>query len=156
MTELTASKNDWHDAFLKVLEDTLNVAIACRACNISRTTAYNHRNNNEAFKEKWDEALKFCIGRLEKSMIQRALEGEPYVYQGEIVPNVKRYDTTLQIFLLKNNIEKYRDKPETDSDKITAIALGVQNALATMRNTMPGQGREKPDENDISELTSDE
>ena len=61
--------------FLRVLTDTANVAAAARAADTTRAEAYQLRQADDAFRDKWDEALNTALENLERDLRERALEG---------------------------------------------------------------------------------
>jgi len=77
-------------AFCAVLADTAQVAKACKAIGVSRTTAYTWRKQFLQFALAWDEALKIAVSGLEDEAVRRAHEGvdEPLIHQGQFTPVV--------------------------------------------------------------------
>ena len=96
----SAPKGDtWHDAFIDDLAENCNVSAACRAAGITRTTAYNHRDNNPAFAAAWDDAVEAGIQALELDLRRRARESSD----------------TAAIFLLKSHRpDVYRENKRTE------------------------------------------
>lgn len=93
MAELT-SKKDWRKRFLATLAKTGNISAACRNAGISRTHAYNTRDEDETFKANWDSAIDQAIDALESAAFSRA----------------KSNSDVLLIFLLKSHRpEIYRE-----------------------------------------------
>lgn len=91
MTELTAKKRR---LFLQTLEETTNVAAACRAIKMSRQGVYNWRKHDTEFAEEWDAALNAALDQLEQTAVERAHAGSDL----------------LMMFLLKaNRPAKYRE-----------------------------------------------
>lgn len=78
----------WKAEFLAALTRTCDVTRSCELAPVSRDTAYEHRDKDEAFAAAWDEALRKGVPRLadraEEELQHRALEGlrEPVLYQG--------------------------------------------------------------------------
>ena len=104
-------------AFLEALADTCNVRLACALSNISRSSAYLWRQEDPAFKQRWEEAAKIGAAALEEEAIRRAREGwvEPVYYRGEVRGEVRKYSDTLLIFLLKGAMpEKYRERIDSN------------------------------------------
>ena len=89
--------------FLRALERTGCVAIACRAGGFGRTTAYKRRNEDEGFREEWDEALALAADRLEAEARRRAVEGtlRPVYQGGRRVGSVRQYSDRLLELLLR-------------------------------------------------------
>ena len=107
-----ATDEERRTRFLEELSASGNVTSAAKQANISRRTAYNWRNESEAFKEEWDRAADLGTDALEDEAIRRAQSGVlEAVYQGkEKVGTIRRFSDTLLIFLLKGRRpEKFRD-----------------------------------------------
>jgi hypothetical protein len=66
-------------------------------------TAYFHRRNDPDFAEQWEEAESHAVDLILGRAFQRALEGdcEPIYYNGAVVGHVRRFDSRLQIALLR-------------------------------------------------------
>lgn len=100
-------------AFLAALTDTANVSRACKAVDIARQTAYDRRDAEPAFAERWQKALELGVEGLEDEATRRAFEGvdEPVFHSGEQCGTVRKYSDTLAIFLLKaHKPAKYRER----------------------------------------------
>lgn len=99
-------------AFCAALAETCNVGKACAAVGISRQTAYDWREDDPAFAERWKRAMRAGLTVLEDEMHRRAIDGtdEPVYHQGEQCGTVRKYSDTLAIFLAKaHDPEKYRE-----------------------------------------------
>lgn len=94
----------WKPVFLAQLNLAPNVAAACRAANIDRTTAYSHKQDDPEFSAAWDAALELSLDEAEGELHRRAVLGyEKPVYQGgELVGHLQEYSDTLLIFMLKS------------------------------------------------------
>ena len=68
---------DQQRVFLTTLAATASVTRAAAAAGISRTTAYNHRNDPRAidFREGWDEAVARAMAVLVDVALGRAVDG---------------------------------------------------------------------------------
>lgn len=101
------------EAFLKAYSTACPTIIsACKAAKINPSTFQRWREEDSAFSVKFAAAKERAIETLEQEAWRRARDGwdEPVYFQGKQVGTVKRYDSTLLIFLLKaNNPAKYRD-----------------------------------------------
>lgn len=75
-------------AFCSVLAETCNVGRACKTIDISRTTAYEWRKEDEEFAEAWDRAIEIGVTALEDEARRRAFEGvdKPLSHQGQLTP----------------------------------------------------------------------
>ena len=109
-----AKHGTWVEGFIKKLIETRSVTKACQSVGINRSTAYDRREKDSDFKERWDEAVQICIDDLEASAMRRAIEGnaKPLLYKGQPVMVegadgklqpliVREYETGLTIFMLK-------------------------------------------------------
>lgn len=64
----------WRDAFLTKLAETGIVLDACEAADISRKTAYQHRDEDPDFKQDWKLALQDAADRALREYRKRALQ----------------------------------------------------------------------------------
>lgn len=103
------------EGFLAALRDGRSVTAACIDVGISRSTAYQWREDDKEFAKAWDEAVEEGTDLLEDEAQRRARDGtQKPVYQGgKKVGIVNEYSDTLLIFLLKaRRRNKYGDKIE--------------------------------------------
>ena len=126
----------WVAKFLARLAEGPNVAAACKAGGIARSTAYRYRKNHPDFAEAWDETLEDATDLLAEECWKRAVYGT----DGSI-----KYSDTLAIFLLKKHRPAvYDDKPSVHvhSDATPdSIAQAIKSAADAMRGTVPeGEG----------------
>jgi hypothetical protein len=93
----------WRPGFLAALSMCHSPELAARHTRISCQMAYYHRKHDPQFAEQWDKAREYGVEMLHARAFQRALEGdcEPIVYMGVIVGYVKKFDSKLQIELLR-------------------------------------------------------
>ena len=114
MPQTTApKKGTWKPAFIENLRKCANVSKAAKDAGVNRRTAQRERQNSEAFREAWEDALEEGLDYLEEEARRRAYEGtdEPVYYKGEDVGTVRKYSDTLMIFLLKGGRpEKYAER----------------------------------------------
>lgn len=106
-------------AFLKALAECGNATDACLAAGIGRRSAYDWKDDDEAFAADWEEALEEGTDALEREARRRAVEGvdEPVFYQGQQVATVKRKADALLVLLLKaNRPHTFRERMELSGD----------------------------------------
>jgi hypothetical protein len=101
--------------FLKHLRQCGIVGAAAARAGIGRTVVYDWRNTDEAFANKWDEALELAYDDLEASILERAKNGSD----------------TLAIFAAKAQWpDKYRERVDIrNHPDIKRIALGFADIL---------------------------
>jgi hypothetical protein len=88
------SAGEWEEVWLTTFRLTGNVAMACRAAGIERSTVYDRRDKVAAFRKAWEEAKEEAIDTLAAEARSRAMNGSDL----------------LMIFLLKAmRPEIYRD-----------------------------------------------
>lgn len=91
-------KNEEH--FLNALASGLSVTAAAEAAGIGRRTAYEWRDEDDAFRAAWDNAVEAGTDRLEDIAFKRAAESSD----------------TLLIFMLKGRRgEKYADRVKSEN-----------------------------------------
>jgi hypothetical protein len=66
----------WQQNFLRSLRKTPNVSVACAMAGVGRTTAYKYREEDELFREKWEEMLEASVDRIEEKAFQVAMAGD--------------------------------------------------------------------------------
>ena len=93
----------WRPKFLAALAIGRTMVFACKSANVAYNTAKYHRAQDRQFDEQCLVAMDYAGELLESRAFQRALEGdvEPIVYMGVVVGNVRKYDSKLQIELLR-------------------------------------------------------
>jgi len=112
-------------AFLSALEEGLTITGACRAAKMSRQNHYNwlqavDKNGAptveaEVYRGLFDEALRSGTEVLIDEAKRRAVEGweEPrFNKHGDEVGRVRRYDSTLLMFLIKQRDPSFRERYE--------------------------------------------
>lgn len=67
----------WQATFLKTLRKVPNITLACKASGVSRRTAYDRKERDSAFSERWDSALAQSVDVVETKAFKLASEGEP-------------------------------------------------------------------------------
>jgi len=101
------------DVFCDALGVTGNVSRACQTIGITRATAYNWRDADPEFAQRWDDAVEAGTDTIVEEIGRRAVEGwtEPVFYKGDICGEIRKYSNTLAMFLAKaHRPEKYRDQ----------------------------------------------
>jgi hypothetical protein len=98
--------------FLDVLRQYCNVAEACRASGLARTTAYEWRAADPTFMAEWLEAEAEAVDKLEREAWRRGAEGydETIVSGGKITVSTKYSDRMLEILLKGHRPDKYRER----------------------------------------------
>lgn len=99
------------EIFLKTLAATCNVTRSARRAGMSRTAAYDWRDEDEQFAKEWEEAIETAADKLEEVAFRRATTGKS--------------DRMLEI-LLKGHRPKYRDKQLVGSDPDNPFPAGFQ------------------------------
>jgi hypothetical protein len=93
----------WRPKFLAALAIGRTMVFACKSANVAYNTAKYHRAQDRQFDEQCLAAMDYAGELLESRAFQRALEGdvEPIVYMGVVVGHVRKFDSKLQIELLR-------------------------------------------------------
>ena len=78
---------DWEDKFIEALTISPNVSKARGGRRISRVSAYEYKNTDEAFRNRWQAALEASLDDLEEEGFRRG----------------KSDSDTLLIFMLKSH-----------------------------------------------------
>lgn len=137
-------------AFCAALAETCNVGKACKAVGIARQTAYEWRDEDPDFAERWEKALKIGVSVLEDEAHRRGFEGteEPVFYLGEVAGTVRKFSDTLAIFLLKaHNPEKYRENSKIElSGHLAVNAMTDEEIAAELASLVAAGVIAAPDE----------
>jgi hypothetical protein len=119
-------------AFLGALAETGgNVTAACKKAKLPRATAYEWRDEDEAFRKDWDAALEIGTDALEDEALRRARDGvkKPIYQQGKRVGYVQEYSDTLLIFMLKaRRPDKFRERIQHSGDPNSPISVRINLA----------------------------
>jgi hypothetical protein len=115
----------WRPKFLSGLSLTYSPTLAARFARITKQTVYNHRKWDSEFAEQWKQAVDDAIELLHARTFQRALEGdcEPVFYMGKPVGYVRKFDSRLQIELLRAY------KPDTFKTPGTHVNIGTKSDI---------------------------
>jgi len=69
----------WRAVFLRALARSPSVTMAAKAAGVSRHTCYDHREADEDFAARWDDALNQSLDLLEHQIYQRAITDDAQV-----------------------------------------------------------------------------
>ena len=130
-------------AFIELLRQLGNVSQAAKEAGIGRRTAYDWREEDEAFRAAWEDAEAEAADALEAEARRRAVEGvESYVISGgrivrhddeddprfgEPVMKTEYSDKLLETLLRAHKPEKYRDRRHVEH--AGGVAVGVAGLL---------------------------
>jgi hypothetical protein len=80
--------------------------MACRAARVGHSTADYHLRNDADFAAQAEAAKAHAIELLHARCFQRCLEGdiEPIYWQGIVVGHVRKFDSRLQIEMLRAHL----------------------------------------------------
>ena len=118
----------WRPHFLAALALSHSPRLAARAAHISPMTAYSHRRNDPEFAEQWEEAESHATDLIVGRAFQRALEGdcEPIFYKGKVVAHVRKFDTNVQIAVLRAL------RPDKFKTPGTQVNIGTKGDVFTL------------------------
>lgn len=121
--------NAWRVPFLEALSSGMSITTACKDAKVGRSTAFDHRQRDEAFALAWHQAMEAGADLLEDEARRRAAEGtiKPVYQGGKKVGEIREYSDTLLIFLLKGK------RPDVYRDNVKVEHTGkVQHDLTAM------------------------
>lgn len=148
----------WPSVFLELFAECGNVSEACRGAGIGRTTAYRHRQADEAFALAWHDVEEEATDKMEAEAYRRGVKGvlKPVFQKGEEVGQIREFSDQLLIVLLKaHKPEKYRERidhrhsgdapaaPPLDVSKLSLAEAKSLRALlrkATPEKAVPDRG----------------
>jgi len=93
----------WRSRWLAVYAMSGSKVMACRAARVGHSTADYHLKNDVDFAGQAEAAKAHAIDLLFTRAFQRCLEGdiEPVYWQGIVVGHVRKFDSRLQIEMLR-------------------------------------------------------
>lgn len=131
----------WRQVFLAELAATYSVTHAADAAGIHRSTAYEHRDNDQDFRAAWDEAVTRIEDKLEQSAMSRGIDGwdEPVFYQGKVVGHVRKFDNALTWNLLRRRRRATYGDDATGTDA-QGMAAMIRAFIAAGREMGTAEG----------------
>ncbi len=108
---------DQKEHFLDLLRETCNVSKAATMAGFSPKSAYNHRDKDSEFREKWEAVEIEVRDKIEGEIWRRGVEGVERItlYQGKPVATVKEYsDRMLELLARGHMPERYGDKSKVE------------------------------------------
>lgn len=98
--------------FLDIFEQTYSLTQACKACQISTSTFYNHKDEDPEFREAWEKVNERLVHELEEEAYRRGVKGvkKPVYYQGRLVGYELEYSDRLLEMMLRARDERYGTK----------------------------------------------
>jgi hypothetical protein len=99
-------------AFLVAYLECGHIGQAAAAAEIARRTHYDWLADDPEYVTEFRKAEKIAGDMLIDEARRRAHDGweEPVFHQGEIVGGVRRFDSTLLMFLIKRHDPSYRER----------------------------------------------
>src|SRR4029077_12368554 len=67
--------DSWQEHFLRTLAKTANVRYSCQMAKVNRKIAYEERNADETFAQRWEGALEDACDLLEEEARRQAMKG---------------------------------------------------------------------------------
>ena len=117
-------------AFLKALDKGKgNVSDACKAARICRTAVYDWRQDDDSFRDEWEEIVEAHTDALEAKVYERAFDGwlEPVFYQGDEVGSTRKFsDSNAQFLLRARRPNIYRDNSKIELGGIGGGPLRIE------------------------------
>jgi len=101
------------NAFFHHLGRTGSVTVAANRAQLRRSSLYQRRQDDEAFAERWAQALDLGVERLQDNAMNRAMNGTPRPVwrNGQKVGSVQQFNDRLLQFLLKAHKPETYDRP---------------------------------------------
>ena len=116
----------WRPRLLKALAMSCQLTLALRAARVAYNTVRAHERNDPEFAAQLKQAEDEGAELLHDVCFKTALEGnlEPVYFQGEIVDYIRKYDSRMQIEMLRAHMPKTFKTPGA---KVAINACNVTN-----------------------------
>lgn len=105
----------WRARWLAAYAMTGSKGLACRKAKVTENTVTYHLRRDSDFKTQADVAHEHFVDLLHTRCAQRALEGdiEPVHWQGVVVDHIRKFDSRLQIEMLRAHMPNKFKTPGT-------------------------------------------
>jgi|TARA_Y100000034_G_C6803937_1_gene360803 hypothetical protein len=113
-------------AFLEALTEHANVSLAAGTAKVPRKTVYNWRQQDEKFRDAWDEAWEIGVDAMEEEAWRRGVQGvdKGIYHNGKKVAVERQYSDNLLMFMLKaRRPKKFRDNSMVEHTGVGGEAL---------------------------------
>ena len=129
-TNPTPKRPDWADAFLANLAECGVVKYAAELAGVSRSAPYDLADRDPVFKAEMAEANQAATQTAIREAWRRAVEGvdEPVFHQGSVCGLVRKYDSSLLMFLIKQRDPSFRESTKVEHSGRVDIATLLQGA----------------------------
>ena len=124
-------------AFFDTLSETANVKAAALAAGYPRSSVYEWRDKDQAFRKSWEAAWHVGVDALEEEALRRGVEGvlEPVWHKGEVVGHARKYSDVLLMFMLKGRRpETFRDNASVQHSGHAGAPLDFTVSLVSPKN----------------------
>jgi hypothetical protein len=113
----------WRVRWLCAYAMSASKVMACRAARVGHSTVDYHLKNDVDFSRQADEAKEQAIDLLHMRCMQRCIEGdiEPVYWQGEVVGHIRKFDSRLQIEMLRAHMP---DRFKTPGQAVVNVDTG--------------------------------
>jgi hypothetical protein len=128
-------------AFIEALAASGSIRHASKSAGISRDAAYQLRRKAgaENFAEAWDAALRIAVQTIADNVMEQAVSGEVVrqYYKGEVIGERVKFDTRLQMFLLRvhdnRRYGKHADNIRQIRNSFAAAKVALKRSLGSLR-----------------------
>lgn len=135
------------EKFYAALVETGNISAAAKEIGLSRAACYRYRENNETFREEWEEAYETFLDNAEATLASRGINGvrEPVYYKGKPCGFITKYsDSNLQRLLAARRKE-YRLQQDVTFHGLEGLADRMARANARLEGVRKPQELPPPD-----------
>lgn len=129
-------------AWLAAYEEKGTVTAACKVVRISRQTAYQERKLNAPFAEAWDRAEQAVTDVLEKTAVERALDGSDRLM--EFLLKGRRPQTYRESVNVKHGGKVGVEVEEGVDDAITGALAEVERLTERLAELESGREAQVP------------
>jgi hypothetical protein len=132
----------WRPKFLSALGISCSYAFATKAAGIAYNTFRAHQKNDPEFAAQVAEAESEAAELLHSVCFKVAMEGElePVYFQGEVVGHIKKFDSRMQIELLRAHMPQTFKRPgsvtpiiQGGGNQMLVVDEDLRDALVAMR-----------------------
>lgn len=139
---------DWYDDYLVALREEYSKSGAALRVGKDRRTPERHRKDNAHFAKACESVWESAVDELEASAFKRSVHGnrEPIYFKADHVGNKVTFETSLTIFMLKQNRKgKYAQDNSPAEQDARKLAFEFRKEMTAMDATIPGSPDESED-----------
>lgn len=141
---------EFEESLLACLREGASVNDVIENHHVSRRTIYGRLRTDEAWKERWDEALAMGDDCIRDEIRRRAMNGvlEPVYHEGSVVGHKRKYSDLLLMFLAKSRMPEFKENAVEINQNFNFEGVAERFAAKLVTIAAAREARGTPEESD--------